>query len=115
MHYVKILNCCTLNTHLIVGDGDLVLVAAALILCLDVQNAVGIHIEDDVDLGHTARSRGNAGQLELAQQVVVLGAGALTLVYLWCGVVWCAYIEYSARNCRLSLELAQRKCLEMQI
>ena len=47
-----------------------------------VENAVGVDVEAHGDLGNSTRSRGNAGQLELAQQVVVAGAGALALVNL---------------------------------
>ena len=53
-----------------------------LVLCRDVEDAVGVDVKDDVDLGHAAGSGGDAAQLELAQQVVVLGARALALVDL---------------------------------
>ena len=43
---------------------------------------VGVDVECDVDLGDAAGRGGDAGELKLAQQVVVLGAGALTLVHL---------------------------------
>lgn len=43
---------------------------------------IGIHIERDVDLGNAAWRGRDASKLELAQQVVIFGAGALTLVHL---------------------------------
>ena len=45
----------------------------------DVQDSVGIKVEGDLDLGDTTGSRGDTGELELAEQVVVLGACTLTL------------------------------------
>ena len=67
---------------LVVGDRDLVLLSRRLVLRRHVENAVGVDVEADGDLGNSTRGRGNAGQLELAQQVVVAGAGALALVNL---------------------------------
>ena len=40
----------------------------------DVQDSVGVKVEGDLDLGNTTGGRGNASELELAEQVVVLGA-----------------------------------------
>uniref|UniRef100_A0A1I8I9W5 Secreted protein n=1 Tax=Macrostomum lignano TaxID=282301 RepID=A0A1I8I9W5_9PLAT len=65
------------ETALVVGDGDLVLLVGALLHGGHVENAVGVDVEGHLDLGDSARSRRDAGQLELAQQVVVLGHGAL--------------------------------------
>eukprot|EP00438_Fugacium_kawagutii_P022885 Skav214832 [mRNA] locus=scaffold1772:249133:249851:- [translate_table: standard] len=45
----------------------------------DVQNAVGVNVVGDLDLWHAARGWGNAVQVKLAQQVVVLGHGTLSL------------------------------------
>ena len=46
-------------------------------------SVIGIRVDVEAhgDLGNSMRGRGNAGQLELAQQVVIAGAGALALVY----------------------------------
>ncbi|GKT87097.1 NAD-specific glutamate dehydrogenase [Colletotrichum tofieldiae] len=66
---------------LVVGDDNLVGLAGTLLDGGDVHDTVGIEIEGDLNLG-TPRGRGDAGQLELAEQVVVLGALALTLVDL---------------------------------
>merc|ERR1719498_735330 len=57
---------------LVVGEGDLVLLAGGLVLGGDVEDAVGVDVEAHVDLGHAARRGGDALQLELAEQVVVL-------------------------------------------
>ena len=55
---------------------------SGLVLGANVEDAVGVHVEGDVDLGHAARRRRDAGQVELAQQVVVLRARALALEHL---------------------------------
>ena len=67
---------------LVVGNGDLVGLAGTLLEGRDVHDTVGINIEGNLNLGDTAGSRGNAGKLELAEEVVVLGALTLTLVDL---------------------------------
>ncbi|GKT78696.1 NAD-specific glutamate dehydrogenase [Colletotrichum tofieldiae] len=67
---------------LVVGDDNLVGLAGTLLDGGDVHDTVGIEIEGDLNLGNTAGGGGDAGQLELAEQVVVLGALALTLVDL---------------------------------
>jgi len=45
----------------------------------DVHDSVGVKVEGDLNLGNTTGGRGNASELELAEQVVVLGASTLTL------------------------------------
>lgn len=67
------------ETALVVGDDNLVRLASSLLESGDVHDSVGIKIEGDLNLGDTARSGGDAGELELAHQVVVLGALTLTL------------------------------------
>jgi hypothetical protein len=42
-------------------------------------DAVGVDVERDLDLGHAHGRRGQPGQTELAQTVVVGGHGSLTL------------------------------------
>ena len=49
-------------------DADLLLLAGRLVLCLDVDDAVGVDVERDLDLRHAARRRRNADQVELAEQ-----------------------------------------------
>jgi hypothetical protein len=67
------------HAALIVLDGDLLLLAGGLLHGGHVKDTVGIDIECDIDLGDTARHRGDALELELAKGVVVLGHGALAL------------------------------------
>ena len=66
----------------VVCDCDLVLLASALVNSTDIQDAIGINVEGDLNLRNTTRSWGDASQLKLTQQVVVLGHGSLTLVNL---------------------------------
>merc|ERR1712232_1438152 len=70
------------QTALVVGDGDLVLLSSALVAGRHVQDTVGVDVEGDLDLRNTTGSRGNASQVELAEEMVVLGHGPLTLVHL---------------------------------
>ncbi len=63
---------------LVVGDGDLVLVARALVLGGDTQDAVYINLKGDLDLRDAAGSRRDAGQVKGAQEVVILGHRTLT-------------------------------------
>merc|ERR1712186_18615 len=70
------------QTALVVGDGDLVLLPSALIAGRHVQDAVGVNVEGDLDLGNTTGSGGNASQVKLAEEMVVLGHGPLSLVHL---------------------------------
>lgn len=67
---------------LVVGDDDLVGLAGTLLDGGNVHDTVGIEIEGDLNLGNTTGSRGDTSELELAHEVVVLGALALTLVDL---------------------------------
>uniref|UniRef100_A0AAG5CQB1 Uncharacterized protein n=1 Tax=Anopheles atroparvus TaxID=41427 RepID=A0AAG5CQB1_ANOAO len=67
---------------LVVGDGDLVLLVGRLLERGHVQDTVGVDVERHLDLGHATRRRRDAAQLELSEQVVVLGHGPLTLEHL---------------------------------
>mmetsp|Transcript_32853 Transcript_32853/g.80591 ORF Transcript_32853/g.80591 Transcript_32853/m.80591 type:complete len:392 (+) Transcript_32853:122-1297(+) len=67
---------------LVVGDGDLVRLAGALVGGLHRHDAVGVEVEGHLDLGHAAGGGGEVGQLELAEKVAVLGHGALALEHL---------------------------------
>merc|ERR1719189_1584750 len=67
---------------LVVGDGDLVLLASALVAGRHVQDAVGVDVEGDLNLRNTSGSRGNTSQVKLAEEMVVLGHGPLPLVHL---------------------------------
>ena len=68
------------ETALVVGDGDGLSLASALVASADLQDTVGIQIEGDLNLGDTTGGGGNAGKLELAEEVVVLGQGTLALI-----------------------------------
>jgi hypothetical protein len=48
----------------------------------DVKDTVGVNVEGDLDLRDTAGSRGDAGEFEFAEEVVVLRARTLTPVHL---------------------------------
>ena len=52
------------------------------VLARHVETVVGVDGEAQGDLGNSTRGRGDVGQLELVQQVVVAGTGALALVNL---------------------------------
>uniref|UniRef100_A0A6B2L9H7 Uncharacterized protein n=1 Tax=Arcella intermedia TaxID=1963864 RepID=A0A6B2L9H7_9EUKA len=67
---------------LLCRDGDGLLVIRALVLRSDGQDAVDVHLEGDLNLRGPPRGRGDAGQVEGAQEVVVLRHGPLPLVDL---------------------------------
>mmetsp|Transcript_109647 Transcript_109647/g.340299 ORF Transcript_109647/g.340299 Transcript_109647/m.340299 type:complete len:677 (+) Transcript_109647:253-2283(+) len=67
---------------LVVCDRDLLALACALVLRADVQDAVRVDLEGHLDLRLAARRRRDPAQLELAEEVVVLGHGPLSLVDL---------------------------------
>ena len=52
-------------------DADLLLLAGRLVLGRDLDDAVGVDVEGDLDLRHAARRRRDADQIELAEQFVV--------------------------------------------
>src|SRR5262249_41297911 len=60
-------------------DPDRALGAGRLVLRGDVQDAVGVDVERDLDLRHAARRRRDPGELELAERLVVLRHRALAL------------------------------------
>mmetsp|Transcript_99210 Transcript_99210/g.121444 ORF Transcript_99210/g.121444 Transcript_99210/m.121444 type:complete len:309 (+) Transcript_99210:98-1024(+) len=55
------------------------LLACTTVLCGHVQNAVGIDVKRDFNLGHATRSRRHTIQTESAQDLVVFGELSLTL------------------------------------
>ena len=61
------------------GDGNALLLAGTQILGADMHDAVGVDVEGDFDLRHTAGRRGDAVPVEGAQALVVLGELALAL------------------------------------
>ena len=68
------------ETTLVVGDGDAVRLAGGLVGGGDVEDTVGVDVEGDLDLRNTTGSRGDAGELELAEEVVVLRPRMSTLL-----------------------------------
>merc|ERR1719263_1304516 len=67
------------ETSLIVGDGDLLLLACGLLDGGDVEDAVGVNVEGDIDLGLATGHGGDTVEIELSEDVVVPGHGALSL------------------------------------
>lgn len=67
------------ETALVVGDDNLVGLAGALLKSRDVHDSIGIKIEGNLNLWNTTWSGWDTGKLELAEQVVVLGASTFTL------------------------------------
>ncbi len=54
------------------GDRHRLLLARGPVLGRDVDDAVGVDVEGDLDLGHAAGRRGQVDELELAERLVVL-------------------------------------------
>ena len=73
------INILLSQTSPLVGDSDRFRFASALVRGGDLHDTVGIDFERDLDLGNTTWSGGNASELELAEEVVVLGQGTFTL------------------------------------
>merc|ERR1719198_1320440 len=66
------------ETTFFIGDGDLIRLPCGLVLRRDVEDAVGIDVEGHLDLGHAARRRGDAVEVEFPKHVVILGHGTLS-------------------------------------
>src|SRR5208337_1537827 len=54
-------------------DADGLLLAGTLVAGRDVQDAVGVDVEGDLDLGHAHPGRGNSLEVEVAEEAVVAG------------------------------------------
>ena len=76
------LNLLLGQTALVVGNGDLVQLTGGLVAGRHVQDTVGINVKGDLDLGHTTGCGWDSSEVELAEKMVVLGHGTLTLVHL---------------------------------
>ncbi|KAL0602270.1 glutamate dehydrogenase [Plecturocebus cupreus] len=63
-------NVVLAQTTFVVGNGDFVFLTGALVGGGNVKDAIGVDVEGNLDLGDPAGSRGNPGQVELAQQVL---------------------------------------------
>ncbi|KAF9823491.1 hypothetical protein SFRURICE_011344, partial [Spodoptera frugiperda] len=70
------------QASLVVLDHDVLASAGAVLFGRHVEDAVRVQVEGDVDLRDAARRGRDAGQVERAQQVVVLGHRSLALVHL---------------------------------
>merc|ERR1711871_1720430 len=76
------LNLLLGQAALLRSDGDLLSLASALVLSTDLQDAVSIDLEGNVNLWHTTWCWWDAIELEFTEEVVVLGHGALALIDL---------------------------------
>merc|ERR1712185_163587 len=75
-HFFDLLLC---QPTLVVGDRDLLTLPSALVLSTDIQDAVRVDLECDLNLRQATGSWRDATKLELTEQVVVLGHGPLAL------------------------------------
>merc|ERR1719278_1804523 len=78
----KILNPSNLVEASAGLDDNLLPLPSALIPGAHVHNSVGVNVEGDLNLRHAARCWWDSSQLELSQELVVLGHLSLTLVNL---------------------------------
>ena len=63
-------------------DADVLALAGGLVEGADVEDAVGVDVEGDLNLGHSTRCWRDAGQVEAADGLVVVGHGTLALQYV---------------------------------
>ena len=63
-------------------DADLLLLRGGAILRLDVEDAVGIDVEADLDLRHSARRGRDAVEDEAPERLVVVGEVTLALQHV---------------------------------
>ena len=61
------------------GDGDLLFFACAFVLGGDVENAVGVNVEGNLNLRDSTSGQGDTVQSERSKALVVTSHGALTL------------------------------------
>merc|ERR1712159_33579 len=66
------------ETALVVGDGDLLVLAGSLVHGGHIEDTVGIDVEGDLNLRSSAGSWGDALEVELSEEVVILGHGSLS-------------------------------------
>lgn len=64
------------------GDGHRLLSAGSLVVGGDVDNTVGVDVKGDLDLRDTLGRRGEVGELEVTEKLVVSGQLSLSLVNL---------------------------------
>merc|ERR1711890_89012 len=70
------------QSALVVGNGNLVLLTSRLVGGRDVQDTISIDVEGNLNLRNTTGCRRDSGQVELAEVMVILGHGPLTLIHL---------------------------------
>merc|ERR1719188_45144 len=70
------------QTTLVVGDGDLVLLASALVTGRHIQDTVGVYVKGDLNLRNSSWSWRNTSEVKLAEEMVVLGHCSLSLIDL---------------------------------
>merc|ERR550532_260347 len=70
------------QTTLVVGDSNLFLFAGGLVHSRNVQDTVGIDVKGDLNLRYSSGCGRNTSQIELAEEMVVTGHGALTFINL---------------------------------
>merc|ERR1712212_788879 len=70
------------QTTLVIGDGDLVLLACALISSRHVQDTIGIDVKGNLNLRNSSGGWWNTSEIKLAKVMIILGHGSLTLVHL---------------------------------
>jgi hypothetical protein len=66
------LNFFLSKTALVVGNGDALRFAGALVNGGDLQDTVGVKLKSDLDLGNTAGRGGDVGELKLSKVVAAL-------------------------------------------
>merc|ERR1719278_385736 len=70
------------QTTLVIGDGDLVLLACALVSGRHVQDTIGIDVKGNLDLRNSSGGWWNTSEVKLAKVVIILCHGSLALVNL---------------------------------
>jgi len=77
-----LLNVFSGKAALVVGDGNLLLLAGSFVTSVDVEDTIGIEIEGDFNLGSTGRCGGDTSEVEFTELVAILGQATLSLVNL---------------------------------
>merc|ERR1711903_247812 len=67
------------EASLVIGDGDLLRLARALIFSADIKNAIGIDLECHLNLRLSTGGWRDTSKLKLTQQMVIFGHRPLTL------------------------------------
>jgi hypothetical protein len=70
------------QSSLVVGDGDRLGLASALVVGRDLEDTIGINLKGDFDLRNSSWRRGDFGKVKLSKVVVVLGHGSFSFEYL---------------------------------